>query len=206
MPDIEKAAGISSAAVEKATGQAWSHWVGVLDRFGVAEHGHRPAAAHLDREHGLSDWWSQMLVVGYERLRGLRERHEKADGFSASISRTLAVEAAALDEAWRAEALAEWLPRFSGLDAGRGAMIRAATKQKGVRITWLDGTNVIVAFYPKSGTSKARTQLTVQHDRLPNAAAVQAAKRYWDAAIAVLAARLKRDGAEDRQSASRSRE
>ena len=35
------------------------------------EHG---AIARLVSEHGAGDWWSQMVTVGYERIRGLRER------------------------------------------------------------------------------------------------------------------------------------
>ena len=82
-----KVAGISDEAVLEKTGKAWSEWIAVLDRAG-GETMEQPAMARLlEDRHGLSDWWSQMVAVGYEQAKGPREQ-QPSKGFSTSVSRT----------------------------------------------------------------------------------------------------------------------
>ena len=52
-------------------------------------------------------------------------------------------------------------PRSAGLAAD--PKIRKATENRSLRITWPNGTNVDVMFYPKG---EAKMQLTVEHARL----------------------------------------
>src|SRR5262245_27244943 len=77
---LAKLAGMSDAVVAKKTGRTWLEWVNALDRSKAHERTHREIAALLHAEHGLPGWWSQMVAVGYERIRGLRERGQQRDG------------------------------------------------------------------------------------------------------------------------------
>jgi hypothetical protein len=58
-----------------------------------------------------------------------------------------------------------------------------------MRITWGDGTNVDVNFLAKGA---AKSQVAVEHDKLPNAAAVAKMKALWGKALDSLKARLER--------------
>ena len=57
-------AGISDAAVRKATGKGWAEWIRVLDRKGAKKMTHREIAAWLAAAKHTGPWWSQMLTVG----------------------------------------------------------------------------------------------------------------------------------------------
>lgn len=170
-------AGISDAAVLKSTAKPWDHWLTVLDRFDVRTNGHKAAANHLHEKHAVPDWWCQMLVVRYEQVRGLRQKHQKADGFSASCSRVVDVPISKLFSAWQAPALSRWFP-------DPGFSIRKATRDKSMRITWIDGkTSVEVNFYAKGAV---KSQVTVQHNKLASGAAIVRMKKYWAAALDAL--------------------
>lgn len=81
-------AGMSDASVSKATGRTWAQWVGLLDSVQAVEKPHREIAEYVS-SLGTPDWWSQMVTVGYERIRGLRERGQRrGGGYGASKSRT----------------------------------------------------------------------------------------------------------------------
>ena len=59
---------------------------------------------------------------------------------------------------------------------------------KSLRITWADGsTSVDVELYPKG---EAKTQVTIQHSKLPNATAVKRQKAFWAEALDRLKAQL----------------
>ncbi len=86
-----------------------------------------------------------MVTVTYEQQRGLREVHQKSDGYAASVSKTIDAPVSDLYEAWNdAKQRARWLKSK--------ITIRKATPNKSMRITWpKDVTSVEVNFYPKSG-------------------------------------------------------
>src|SRR5436305_706796 len=92
-------AGISSDAVNAKTGKGWAEWFAVLDEAGAAKWPHKEIAKFL-HEHACGDWWSQMVTVGYEQARGLRVKHQTADGFTAGASKTVDVPVAALFKSW----------------------------------------------------------------------------------------------------------
>src|SRR6266571_818145 len=77
--DYAKVAGMSDAAVQKATGRSWRAWVKLLDEAGATSKPHRDIV-HSVSSLGVADWWSQMVTVGYERVRGLRERGQRRGG------------------------------------------------------------------------------------------------------------------------------
>ena len=92
---------MSESSVVRATGRDWSWWVDTLDAAGATELAHREVAIWVHEEHGVSPWWSQQVVVGYERIRGLRAVGQRRDGgFDANKSRTFPVAVEVLFEAF----------------------------------------------------------------------------------------------------------
>lgn len=178
-------AGISNLAVRKATGRGWAAWFKVLNRIDVKACGHASAAEFLLEEHECSAWWSQMIVVGYEQAMGLRKVHQKSDGFSASVSRTIAVALPKVYKAWGENARAAWLP-------DPNVVVRTSRPNKSMRITWTDAkSRVEVNFHDKTGKDGARkSQVAIQHDRLANAAQVKKMKLYWSEALDALRGQL----------------
>ena len=175
--------GTSDEAVVRATGKSWAEWLALLDDAGGRMMNHKQLVAQLQAHHDVSSWWQQQLAVGYEQSRGLRAKHEMTDGYQISRSRTLAAPIAAVYEAWADDdARARWLP-----DAA--FTVRKATPPRSLRLTWNDGSSVEVSLADKGD----RTTVTVQHNKLPDAAAAEGMKAQWAAALTRLAAHLAGD-------------
>jgi uncharacterized protein YndB with AHSA1/START domain len=173
----DKAAGISSAAVKKATGKDWSQWFALLDNAGARRIPHKEIATLLYKKHKLPGWWAQMVTVGYEQARGRREKHQKPGGYQVGASKTLAVPLSTLFKAWKnSRTRSRWLPE-------ERLVIRKATANKSMRITWPDQTSVDVNFCPKG---RGKSQVSVQHGKLPNPKAAARMKAYWKDALARL--------------------
>lgn len=180
-PSTAKLAGVTTAAVKKATGRGWSEWVEVLEKAGAKSWPHAEIALWLHKKHKVDDWWCQMVTVGYEQASGRRVKPRKPDGFEISVSLTIAAPVAVVFEAWRDPAIRElWLPQ-SGLS------IRKATPHKSIRIRWPDDTNLSVNFWPKG---PLKCQIVPQHGQLPTAAAAEKMKAFWTAQLEALAAYL----------------
>ena len=103
--EANKIAGISDEAVKSKTGKTWAEWIKVLDKAKAYEMPHKDIAIYLSEKHQVPDWWSQMVTVGYEQARGLREKHERPEGYQISVSKTLGVPVATLYAAWTDEAV-----------------------------------------------------------------------------------------------------
>jgi uncharacterized protein YndB with AHSA1/START domain len=116
-------------------------------------------------------WWGQMVAVGYERARGLREKHESCDGeFQATLSKTFPVPLFAAFAAWADAALREnWLDApgldFTKLNVG-----------KNIRARWPDGSRLDIRF---NATGPDKCQIVVDTMKLADAEAVQKAKAFW---------------------------
>lgn len=165
------AGGVSDAAVKAATGKSWKQWFALLDKWGAKGISHKEIVAVVRRQADPGPWWRQMITVGYEQKRGLREKHQTPQGFQAGCSRTLSAPLARLYRHWYDRRLrALWLD-------DSGFAIRKATKDRSLRITWVDEkTSVEVNFVEKG---PARSQVAVQHRKLPNARSVLRMKTYW---------------------------
>lgn len=179
-----KPGGVSDAAVTKATGKSWDHWLSVLDAFDVKKNGHRAASKHLHQKHGVSEWWSQMVTVGYEQKRGLRELRQKADGYSASASRTIVAPIAAVLDAFEDKGLASrWLPKgVIAHKVTRPPMKNGRpTKAGSARMTWTDGSKTLSAWVSDKGAKSgpAKTAVQVQHDKLPDARTCDRMRAMW---------------------------
>ena len=162
-------AGMSDASVSKRTGRTWAQWVGVLDRAGAAQKPHREIARYVS-SLGTPDWWSQMVTVAYERIRGLRDRGQRrGGGYEASKSRTFNVSVGTLFEAFAsAQQRRRWLPVK--------ITVRSATPQKRMRVTWDDDTVVVLEFTSKGS---AKSAVAVGHQKLPDRSVADAMKKAW---------------------------
>jgi len=68
-PDYETLAGIGNRRLEEKTGCTWDRWVQMLDGLGAAEMRYRDIAALVHRRFKVSEWWSETVTVGYERIK-----------------------------------------------------------------------------------------------------------------------------------------
>jgi uncharacterized protein YndB with AHSA1/START domain len=173
---------ISDDAVKKATGKIWSDWFSLLDLKGGKTKTHKQIVEIIKASGDKDPWWQQMVTVEYEQTRGLRKKHEMTDGFQISKSKTIAVDAETLFNAWINEVTRQiWLddPAFT---------IRKATEPKTIRITWVDGlTDVNVFFYPKTN----KTQVTINHGKLPDEKSAAEMKVYWSRQLEQLSNKFK---------------
>ena len=178
--DYAERAGMSDDAVKAKTGRTWREWVRTLDDIGAKDMEHRDVAKWVRDETGL-DWWSQMVTVGYERIRGLRAMGQRRGGsFEASKSKTLSASATDVFRAFVDEKR-----RRQWLDVE--LVVRKASPPKSVRITWTDGTNVEVWITPKGD---ARAVVAIAHGKLASQAAAAGAKAFWGERLEALAALL----------------
>jgi hypothetical protein len=171
-------AGMSNEKISEKTGRTWPEWVRVLDADGAAAMLHGEIARLVHGKHDIGDWWSQAVTVGYERIKGLRERGQRRGGaYETSKSKTYNVPVKALFDAWSDDTMRRlWL-------GGMKATVRTATSPKSMRLQWPDGTIVAVWFLPK-GTSKST--VTLAHTKLADRAASEKAKVFWTARLDAL--------------------
>jgi Domain of unknown function (DUF4287) len=170
-----KAPRMSDDAVKAKTGKTWNEWFTLLDKDGAAKMTHQELVKLLNTKHGVGSWWQQMLTVTYEEQRGLRDRHEKLQGYQISVSRTINVPLAVLYKTVANEkSRAKWLPED-------GLVVRTATLDKSMRVTWKDKkTSLEIAFLAKG---EQKSQVVVQHSKLPNATSAARMKTYWGNAL-----------------------
>ncbi|HEV8054389.1 MAG: DUF4287 domain-containing protein [Chloroflexi bacterium] len=162
----------SGSGVQRATGRVRAEWFSLLDAWGAAGRQYRQIADWLTSEHGLSNWWAQKLIVEYEQARGLRDPGVRPDGtFEVGASKTVAVPVERLVAAFVDAGLrGRWLP---------GAVLheRGSQAERTLRFDWGDGTTRIVVSF--SATGKAKTQVVLQHQHLPDASSGEEMKAYW---------------------------
>ena len=173
---------MSDDAVTAKTGKNWKQWFAVLDKAGAKKMTHQEIVSLLHSKHAVGPWWVQMITVTYEQQSGLRQNHEKPDGFQISVSRTVNTSLSKLFKSFENEsARNDWLGE-------KGLVIRKATTNKSMRVTWKDGkTSLEINFYPKD-TDKS--QIVLQHSKLTNAAAATRMKTFWGKALDRLRANL----------------
>ena len=165
---------ISDDAVRSKTGKSWSQWLAIIDRAGGIEKSHKEIVGIL-KKYRLGGWWEQTVTVTYEQVRGLRKRHERPSGYAVSVSRVINTGVPAAYNAWRDQEIrTRWL-------GARRLTVRKATKNRSLRITWVDGTTSIdVSFYRKD---RKKSQVTVDHHRLPDSRTAERMMLRWSKAL-----------------------
>ena len=164
---------ITDKVVVPKTGKTIAEWFEILDQKGGKEldaHGIFALIASIEGLKPLGEWNQGLLSTTYQWDRGLRQRGEKADGFEISVSKTVAVPISELYMAWADDKIREsWLPGYIN--------ITKTTENKSVRIRWSDGkTRLSIDFYAKGD---AKSQVVVQHLKLPDAEKAAEMKEYW---------------------------
>jgi hypothetical protein len=176
----------SAEALLGATGKGWDAWFAILDAWGGMGRTHTATATHLREDLGVPGWWAQSITVSYQRTRGLRLKHQQADGFTVSVSRTVAVPIATAYEAFT--------------DAGRrrawlidgAARLRSSRRDHPVawtaRLDWDAGPSRLLVTFEDKGPAK--TTVTVSHERLADPDEAEAAKLAWRSRLTSLKAYL----------------
>ena len=180
--DYATLAGRSDTALKTATGCTWERWVRALDHVEAHTWTHRDIAKYVNQKYKVAGWWAQAVAVGYERIKGLRAVGQRRDGsFEATKSKTFAVPLTRLYRAFAdARSRARWLP---GVDLA----VRTATRGKSMRITWPDRSSVSVGF---ASRGRGKSQVAVQHEKLPDRAAAARLKQFWTERLDALGKQL----------------
>ena len=165
---------------EKATGRDWAQWVVTLDAAHASEKPHSQIAEYVS-SLGTPDWWSQMVTVGYERIRGLREKGQRRGGaYEANKSRTFTVPVEKLFAAFtNARTRKRWLDQ--------GLKLRTTHANKTIRASFDDGTLAQFYFTDKGN---GKSTVAVQHQKLPDKETATRTKQWWAERLEALAKML----------------
>ncbi len=166
---------MSDEAVKAKTGKVWKEWFTILDKAGARKMTHQKIAELLNTKHKVGPWWGQMITVTYEQSRGLRDKHQRPDGYQISVSRTVEVPLNQLFRMFKEEELRTgWLKE-------KGLVVRTAIANKSLRMTWKDKkTSLEIAFYAKG---ENKSQVVVTHSKLPEANTAAKMKTFWSSAL-----------------------
>ena len=174
---------VSNAAAKKRTGRDWAEWCALLDKEGAEKLSHREIARLIHEKYHGGDWWSQMITVGYERLRGRREVNQRTGGFAVSASKTIAATAADAFAAWtNARRRARWL-------AGVKLTVRTTTAPTSIHLACDEGSAIEVRIKAKG---RARCLVAVDHTGLADARQVAERRTCWTEMLAGLKQYLER--------------
>ena len=169
-----KSANISNEAVKARTGKTWTEWYELFDAAGAVKMTHREIVAIASR-HEAGSWWQQMVTVGYEQARGLREKNMSCEGtYQVNVTKTLNAPVEVVFEAWNDPVRRiEWLP-------GADLTIRKATPAKSLRITWNPGENLDVNLFAKGD---CKCTCSAEHSKFKNPADVERLRSFWSDAL-----------------------
>lgn len=172
----------SDERLDEATGRDWDAWLDLLDRWGARARRHGEIAEFLQAEHGVSGWWAQTVTTGYERARGLRQKHQQPTGFTIYASKTVGVPLTVLFDAFVVEE-----QRDRWLTDGR-MTLRSAQPGKVARFDWDGGPTRIMVTFEEKGPAKSTAH--VSHERLPDSAVADIAKAMWKKRVSALKSAL----------------
>ena len=177
-------AGMSDDAIKEKTGCNWELWVKALDYKRAYELSHREIAKLVKEKWDTPMWWTQMVTVGYERIKGLRARGQGRDGdYTMTRSRTFGVDVETLYESW-----ADGRRRKRWLDE-TGVKVRTATASKSLRLQMPDGAIVAIGFASKG---KDKSSVALEQARLPDRETAEALKQRWSERLDALGEALER--------------
>lgn len=196
---------VSDDRVREATGRTPGEWEALLDGRGAADFSHKQIVALLGELGVESGWWRQMLAVDYERRKGKRAVGQtEAAGFNVGARRTLPVSA---DDAWSLltspDGVRAWLggaptlrwekgEKYT-LEDGSAGEVRVFKPGSHLRITWgpegWPRASTIQVRVTPSGERK--TVIGLHQEHLPGAAERDERRRFFEAALDALEAKVK---------------
>ncbi len=174
---------ISDASVHKATGKTWREWLADISQAETKPWTHKKIAEYLHDERNLTPWWSQMVAVTYEKMRGRRVTGEKADAtFQVGVQKTFFVCNANVWELLISqEGTALWLgDSEEAITFEEGAEYRTRSGLKGVvkklkqseyiRLVWRhpEWSKASILHVRVSKPSEGKTTVIFHHEDLPN--------------------------------------
>jgi uncharacterized protein YndB with AHSA1/START domain len=171
---------LTDDAVRIKTGKPWEEWCKILDKAGARMMDHREIALLLQNQIGLSRWWSNMVAVGYENERGIRQdaRGEPlGKRYQVTVSKLVAVPRPAVWAACKDPGtLVRWLPdaKFE---------ISKSVPHRILHLAWPDHTRVSIRFHERRG----KTRVVVSHRKVAESDSKRV-QNYWSAALERLAA------------------
>lgn len=174
----------SDEAIRQRTGRGWEEWFDLLDSWGADTLPHRETARRVAAELSIDPlvWAAQAVTYSYERARGLRVVGQRADGFTITVARTMAVPVGRVYEAFADPACRGlWLP-----DARLST--RTANPPTSARFDWADGRSRLHVVLQAKG--EAKTTAAVEHARLADAAEADRMKAFWRERLTALRAQL----------------
>jgi len=176
--DYAALAGMSDRTLKEKTGCTWERWVHALDYHGAEDMRHGEIATLVRQKYKVDGWWSQMVTVGYERIKRRRALGQRLDGsYEASKSKTYDVSVTTLFDAWaEPRRRKRWLSEAS-------VTLRTSIRPKSIRLGWHDGTIVAVWFTPKGAD---KTAIAIAHTKLTSKADADRMKQYWSERLAAL--------------------
>lgn len=179
--EFAKVAGMNDEKLKEKTGCTWQSWVFALDHVEAYNWPHSEIARYVREKYKVPSWWTQTVTVGYERIRGLREKGQRRSGvWAASKSKTINAAAGTVFRSFKQPKLrSAWLTNK--------VVIRTSVPNKSLRITWDDGTSVEVNIVAKA---RSKTQVAVEHTRLASRQDADRMKSFWSEHLAELSARL----------------
>ncbi|MGH2712062.1 MAG: DUF4287 domain-containing protein [Actinomycetota bacterium] len=176
--------GQTDASMRKNTGKGWREWLRILDAWGANGRKHGEITRYLAEEYGVPGWWCQSITVGYERVRGMRAKYQRVSGvFAVSVSKTYAFGVGKLFSSFTdARERNRWLDRGT---------LRARTSQKNktARFDFRDDGSRVHAYFESKG--RAKTTVSIEHEKLADAGAVEEMRTFWKDHLTHLAKLLK---------------
>lgn len=180
--DFARVAGMSDETIKEKTGCTWDRWVWALDQVNAQGWPHKAIAEYVYEKYKVPGWWAQTVTVGYERIRGLREKGQRRSGsWEASKSKTIDAAVGTVFKSFKQPKLrSAWLPDHK-------VVVRTSVPNKSVRLTWHDGSSVEVYLVAKG---RSRSQVAIQHTKLPSREVADRMKAFWSEHLDALANKL----------------
>ncbi len=190
----------SDEAVRDGTGRSWDEWCQLIDGWPERSQGHAAMAARIGREHLDNGWWAQTVIVGYERIRGLRIKYGRADGsFAGSATRTLAatkidgpdtgragrLRAALLDPERQAEIVSGAFRR-PPRPVKAGLVVEQRSKPNSKAVRWAINPDQGSAQFSVEARPDGKVRVSIQHQQLLSTEAVESWKEFWSDWLASL--------------------
>jgi hypothetical protein len=169
----------NTPAIEEATGIAWSEWLVLLEKHHAKDLPHREIAdMAYDELKGKLDnpgWWAQSVAVAYEQHIGRRQPGQRSDGsFESVVSKTVSGSMDKVMGIW-ASFVAD-MNTFDGVSFDGEISSTSSPSRRHWAVNLANDSRVNADVYSKGADKSA---LTITHAKLPDQAAAQRWRAYW---------------------------